>query len=159
MPDTNGHEGVEKGGRPAYDVRFAAIESRIAAVEVDVAVIPANSATKEDLQLLRTEMHAGHERIVTLLYEHKLQMLNAMSQQREDFQAALAKQREDFQAALAKQREDFHIAIAKQQEYFQAALLKTNVDFYKFITNQAWKLYGFASLVIGGVYFIARYVR
>ncbi|MYM26067.1 hypothetical protein GTP46_25895 [Duganella sp. FT135W] len=148
MPDTNGNEGVEKAGRPAYDVRFAAIEARAAAVETDVAVIHASFATKDDIQLLRSEMRDGHERILALLYEHKLEMKTAMAQQRDDFNAALAKQREDFNAALAKQWEDFH-----------TALTTTHMDFYKFLTNQAWKLYGFASVVIGGVYFIARYVH
>ncbi|MYM67582.1 hypothetical protein GTP45_12160 [Pseudoduganella sp. FT55W] len=159
MPDTNGNEGVENAGRPAYDVRFAAIETRLAAQEVDVAVIRANCATKEDIQLLRTEMHAGHERILTLLYEHKLQMQSAMAQQREDFLTALAKQREDFHTALAKQREDLHAALAKQREDFNAALAKTQVDLHKAILSHTLKLYGFASLVIGGVYFIARYVH
>jgi len=166
MPDTNGNEGVEKGARAAYDGRFAAIEARIAAGETEVAVIRASFATKDDIQLLRTEMRDGHERILTLLYEHKLEMKTAMAQQREDFNAALVKQREDFTAAVGGLREDFTAALAKQREDFNAALGKQRDDFYamhfrlqKEIINQMWKLSGFASLVIGGVYFIARYVH
>lgn len=177
MPDTNGNDSVEKGARAAYDGRFAAIEARIAAGETEVAVIRASFATKDDIQLLRTEMRDGHERILTLLYEHKLEMKAAMAQQREDFNAALVKQREEFNAALVKQREDFTAAIgglredftaalAKQREDFIAALGKQRDDFYamhfrlqKEIIGQMWKLSGFASLVIGGVYFIARYVH
>lgn len=144
MPDTNGNEGVEKGARAAYDGRFAAIEARIAAGETEVAVIRASFATKDDIQLLRTEMHAGHERILTLLYDHKLEMKTAMAQQREDFITALATQREEFHAALGKQRDDFYAMHFRLQ---------------KEIINQMWKLSGFASLLIGGVYFIARYVH
>jgi hypothetical protein len=102
MPDTNGNECVENGGRTIYDGRFAAVETRTAAAKTDVAVIRASFATKDNIQLLRSEMYAEHERILSLLYEHKLQMQTVMTQQREEFHAALAKQRENFHAALAK---------------------------------------------------------
>lgn len=166
MPDTNGNDNVEKGVRAAYDGRFAAIEAHIAAGETEVAVIRASFATKDDIQLLRTQMRDGHERILTLLYEHKLEMKTAMAQQREDFNAALVKQREDFNAAMGGLREDFTSALAKQREDFTAALSKQRDDFYAMhmhllreILSQMWKLSGFASLIIGGVYFIARYVH
>lgn len=155
MPDTNGNDSVEKGRSTVYDGRFAALETRTAAVETDVAVIRASFATKDDIQLLRTEMHAGHERILTLLYEHKLEMKAAMAQQREDFSAALAKQREDFNAALARQREEFNAALGKQRDDFHAM----HAQLLKDMRDHMWKLYGFASLMLGGVYFIARYVH
>jgi hypothetical protein len=155
MPDTNGNDSVEKGGRGAYDGRFAAIEARIAAGETEMAVIRASFATKDDIQLLRTEMRDGHERILTLLYEHKLEMKTAMAQQREDFNAALGTQREEFTAALARQREEFAAALARQRDDFYAMHMRLQRE----ILSQMWKLSGFASLLIGGVYFIARYVH
>lgn len=155
MPDTNGNDSVEKGRSTVYDGRFAAIETRTAAVETDVAVIRASFATKDDIQLLRTEMRDGHERILTLLYEHKLEMKAAMAQQREDFITALAKQREEFHIALAQQSHDFNAALSKQRDDFY----EMHFRLQKEIISQMWKLSGFASLVIGGVYFIARYVH
>ena len=78
MPGTIETESVER-----IDLRFVANESRIAAMAVDLAVIRSGSATKDELH-----------RILALLYEHKLEMQNALSKQREEFQAALSKQRE-----------------------------------------------------------------
>jgi len=126
MPGTIENQHVEPNAHPSYDVRFSVNEKWIIAVEVDVAVIRNSFATKEDVQ-----------HIVTLLYEHKLDVLTALSKQREDFHAALAKQREDFYAALAQ----------------------VQIDLGKTLMSHTWKLYGLASLVLGGVYFIARYVH
>jgi dsDNA-binding SOS-regulon protein len=170
MPGTIENERVESTAHPSYDVRFAAIETRITAMEVDLAVIRTSFATKDDVQ-----------RIITLLYEHKLEMSGALAKQREDFQTGLAyqreelqialakhreefqialyKQREEFQAALAKQREDFQAALAKQREDFHAALAQVQIDLGKTLMSHTWKLYGLASLVLGGVYYIARYVH
>ena len=159
MPGTIETESVEQMGRSPYDVRFAANESRIAAEEVDLAVIRNSFATKDDVQ-----------RILALLYEHKLEMQNAMSKQREDFYAELSKQRqgfdaalsiqrEDFHAALSKQREDFNAAFSKQREDFNAVLARVQIDLNKTLISHIWKLYGLASLVLGGVYYIARYVH
>lgn len=115
MPAIDSPPHAENGERPPTEVRLMALEARLTAVQVDLAVIRVSFATKDDIQ-----------RVLALLYEHKL-----------EFQTALAKQREDFNAALAKQREDLH----------------------KSLMSHMWKLYGFASLMLGGVYFIARYVH
>jgi hypothetical protein len=119
MPGTTDSQSVANEFRSVYDVRsemrLSAIETRITAVEVDVAVTKTSCSTKEDVQSLRLEMHAGHERIIAMLYEHKL----------------------EFQAALSKQHDDLN----------------------KTMMNHMWKLYGFASLMLGGVYYIARYVH
>lgn len=174
MPSAIEERGVEDSGRNSYDVRIRALET-------NVAVISNSFATKDDVQALRAEMHAGHERILTLIYETKIELLGrmnkqgeelqgamakqreefqaALAKQREEFQTALAKQREDFYTALAKQREDFHTALAKQQEDFHTALAETKLDLHKALMGHLWKLYGFASLMLGGVYFIARYVH
>jgi len=85
------------------------------AVEVELAVIRTSFATKDDVQ-----------RILNLLYEHKLEIF----------------------AALSKQREDFY-----------AALTQVQIDLHKTLIGHVWKLYGLASLVLGGVYYIARYVH
>lgn len=130
MLGTNENHRLEDSARNSYDVRIGALEK-------EVAVMQSNLATKDDFHALRTEMQASHERILTLLYEHKL-----------EFQQALAQQREYFNAALAKQREEFY-----------AALAETKLDLHKALIGHIWKLYGFASLVVGGVYFIARYVH
>ncbi|MBV7534426.1 hypothetical protein KW842_01475 [Duganella sp. sic0402] len=185
MSDAAENEVVRRDGRSEYDVRLAAME-------VNLAVVRASGATKDDLQLLRNEMLAGHERILVLLHEHKLQSQTAMSQQRdelnaalsklreefnaalsaqrldfhaalsklrEDFNAALSKQRDDFNAALSKQREDFNAGLSKQREDQHTALAQVQIDLHKAMMSHMWKLYGFASLMLGGVYFIARYVH
>ncbi|MHA4871234.1 hypothetical protein ACXZ1M_26450 [Duganella sp. PWIR1] len=163
MPGAIEEQRVEDSGRNSYDVRIRALET-------NVAVISNSFATKDDVQALRAEMHAGHERILTLIYETKIELLDrmnkqgeelqgAMAKQREEFYAALATQREDFYTALAKQREDFHTALAKQREDFYTALAETKLDLHKALMGHLWKLYGFASLMLGGVYFIARYVH
>ncbi|SHN39518.1 hypothetical protein SAMN05192549_1109 [Duganella sacchari] len=141
MLGTNENHRLEDSARNSYDVRIGALEK-------EVAVMQSSLATKDDFHALRTEMQASHERILTLLYEHKL-----------EFQQALATQREDFHTALAQQREYFNAALAKQREEFYAALAETKLDLHKALIGHIWKLYGFASLVVGGVYFIARYVH
>jgi hypothetical protein len=119
MPGTNESQRVASESRNVYDVRgemrLNSIETRVTAVEVDVAVTQANCSTKDDMQSLRAEMHSGHDRIIRTLYEHKL----------------------EFQETLARQRDDLN----------------------KGMMAHMWKLYGFASLMLGGVYFIARYVN
>ena len=161
---------IENAGRNAYDGRtdgrFAAMETRIAAVEVDLAVIRSSFATKDDVQ-----------RIMAILHEHSLELARqrtdfhaglgqlreefhiALAKQREEFNAALVKQREEFTAALAKQKEEFTAALANQREYFNAALATQQVELHKAMMGHIWKLYGSASLLIGAVYFIARFVH
>ncbi|USX24561.1 hypothetical protein NHH73_18280 [Oxalobacteraceae bacterium OTU3CINTB1] len=132
---------------------------RMSAVEVDVAVIRTSFATKEDVQSLRNEIHASTERIIGLLHEHKLEFNNALAKQREEFKDALAKQREDFFAALSAQREEFKDALANQRDEFKDALVEQRITLYNMQMSHMWKLYGFASLLMTGVYFIARYVH
>ncbi|MYM36656.1 hypothetical protein GTP38_20200 [Duganella sp. FT94W] len=152
MPGTNENQGAASQSRNVYDVssekRLSAVEARLTAVEVDVAVTKANCATKDDLQTLRAEMHAGHERIIAMLYEHELEFQADQAKQRDEFRTALAEQRQYFQAALTGQRDDFQAGMGKQRD-----------DLYHLMLNQMWKLYGFALLMLGGVYFIARYVH
>ncbi|MRX09854.1 hypothetical protein GJ697_18610 [Pseudoduganella sp. FT25W] len=196
MPNTNENERVENAARSAYD---AVIEKRIAAVETDVAVIRNSFATKEDAQriltllydqklefktaegALREDFHAAfarhreewsaalakqREEFNAALAKQKEEFNGALAKQKEELNAALAKQREEFNAALAKQRDEFNVALAKQREYIDAALAQLRVDILagqldmqKTMMNHMWKLYGFASLVVGGVYYIARYVH
>ena len=152
MPANNENEAIDNGRSSAYDgraeVRLAVVEKRVSAVEVDVAVIRSSFATKEDMELLRKEIHALSERMVSGFAEQKL-----------EFNLALAKQREEFNSALAKQREEFNSALAKQSAEFHAALGEQRIDLYKMHTAHIWRLYGFASLLMTGVYFIARYVH
>lgn len=152
MPVNNENEAIDNGPRSAYDgpaeVRLAIVEKRVSAVEVDVAVIRSSFATKEDVQSLRNEIYVLTERMVSGFADQKL-----------EFNMALAKQREDFHAALAKQREEFLTALADQREEFRAALNEQRIDLYKMHTAHIWRLYGFASLLMTGVYFIARYVH
>jgi DNA anti-recombination protein RmuC len=185
MPNTNENERVENAARSAYD---AVIEKRIAAVETDVAVIRNSFATKEDVQriltllydqklefktaegALREDFHAAfarhREEWSAALAKQREEFNAALAKQKEEFNGALAKQREEFNAALAKQRDEFNVALAKQREYIDAALAQLRVDILagqldmqKTMMNHMWKLYGFASLVVGGVYYIARYVH
>lgn len=184
MPANNEENPIENAPRGAYDgrveVRLAVVEKRVSAVEVDVAVIRNSFATKEDVASLRNEIHAFSERVITALHEQKLEFNVALAKQREDFNAALAhhreevrlmmsKQREDFFAALATQREEFKEALATQREEFKEALsnqrdefkdalVEQRITLYKMQMSHIWKLYAFASLLMTGVYFIARYV-
>lgn len=162
MPANNEENPIENAPRGAYDgrveVRLAVVEKRVSAVEVDVAVIRNSFATKEDVQSLRNEIHASTERIIGLLHEQKLEFTTALAKQREDFFAALAVQREEFKDALAAQREEFKDALAAQREEFKDALVEQRIKLYDMQMSHIWKLYGFASLLMTGVYFIARYV-
>lgn len=173
MPATNEENPIENASRAAYDgrvdARLAVVEKRVSAVETDVAVIRTSFATKEDVQSLRNEIHASTERIIGLLQQHKLEFNMALAKQREDFFAALARQREEFHTALARhreevkdalaaQREEFRNALAAQREEFKDALVEQRITLYKMQMSHTWKLYGFASLLMTGVYFIARYV-
>jgi dsDNA-binding SOS-regulon protein len=94
----------------------------------------------------------------------------ALAKQNEEFRAALAKQSEEFHVVLAKLSEEFHVALAKhreeflialagQRDEFRGALSEQRIDLYKMHTAHIWRLYGFASLLMTGVYFIARYVH
>jgi len=185
MPANNEENPIENAPRGAYDgrveVRLAVVEKRMTAVEVDVAVIRTSFATKEDVQSLRNEIHASTDRIIGLLHQQKLEFNMALAKQREDFFAALAAQRDEFKDALAAQREDFFAALAAQRDEFKGALAAQREDFFAALTAQRedvkdalgeqrialykmqmshmWKLYGFASLLMTGVYFIARYVH
>ncbi|NVM78471.1 dsDNA-binding SOS-regulon protein [Duganella sp. SG902] len=174
MHGTNENPRVEDSGKSSYDVRIAALET-------DVAVIRNSFATKDDITALRAEMHASHERLFALIYEFKLEVQTNSAKQREEFQTehatlrfdfkvaldkqreelntALAKQREELNAALAKQREEFNAALAKQREDFHIALQETRMDLHRALMGHVWRLYGFASLLLGCVYYIARYVH
>jgi hypothetical protein len=77
-------------------------------------------ATKDDFHALRTEMQASRERILTLLYQHKL-----------EFQQALATQREDF---IRRWRSSASISTPHWQnsaKSFYAALAETKLDLHK----------------------------
>jgi hypothetical protein len=56
---------------------------------------------------------------------------------------------------LHQQQLEFHDALARQRDDFNAAHLKLQQS----MMSHMWKLYGFASLMRGGVYCIARYVH
>jgi hypothetical protein len=185
MPANNEENPIENAPHGAYDgrveVRLAVVEKRMSAVEVDVAVIRTSFATKEDVASLRNEIRVFGERIITALHEQKLEFnialakqredlfaalaaqreefKNALATQREEFKDALATQRDEFKDALATQRDEFKDALAKQREEFKDALAEQRITLYKMQMSHMWKLYGFASLLMTGVYFIARYVH
>jgi hypothetical protein len=183
---------IENAGRAAYDgrtdSRFAAMETRMATVEVDLAVIRSSFATKDDVQRImailhehslefarqRADFQAGlvqqreyfnaalamqRGEFYSALAKQREELNAALVKQREELNAALVKQREELNAGLAKQREDFAAALASQKEYFNAALATQQVELHKAMMGHIWKLYGSASLLIGAVYFIARFVH
>lgn len=174
MPNANEEHRVEEGALNAYDVRLRAVEK-------DVAVMKTSFATKEDIERVMTALHQLELRFTSALASHREEVILALARQREDFQAALAshaqqfyasqeRQNELFNAALAKQDEKLSAALAKQSEQFSAAvsrlelkvttdLSQTKIDLYTIHMNHMWKLYGAASLLVAGVYFIARYVH
>jgi len=115
MPAIDDPPHASNGAHTPTEIRLSAVETRIAALQVDLAIVRASFATKDDVQ-----------RILTLLHQQQL----------------------EFHTALAKQREDFNVALAE-----------VKLEVHKALLSQTWKLYGFASLMLGGVYFIARYVH
>jgi hypothetical protein len=60
---------------------------------------------------------------------------------------------------LDKQHEELHWALARQREEFKMALAEANRDLLKMLMSHLWKVYGVGALMLGGVYFIARYVH
>lgn len=137
MPAIDDPQHAGNGAHTPTEIRLSAVETRIAAVQVDLAIVRASFATKDDVQ-----------RILSLLHHQQLEFNTALASQQLDFQKALDQQRLEFQTALAKQREDFNVA-----------LMEVKLEVHKALLSQTWRLYGFASLMMGGVYFIARYVH
>jgi hypothetical protein len=126
MPAIDDPPHASNGAHTPTEIRLSAVETRIAALQVDLAIVRASFATKDDVQ-----------RILTLLHQQQL----------------------EFHIALEQQRLEFHTALAKQREDFNVALAEVKLELHKALLSQTWKLYGFASLMLGGVYFIARYVH
>jgi hypothetical protein len=126
MPAIDDPPHASNGAHTPTEIRLSAVETRIAALQVDLAIVRASFATKDDVQ-----------RILTLLHQQQL----------------------EFHIALEQQRLEFHTALAKQREDFNVALAEVKLEVHKALLSQTWKLYGFASLMLGGVYFIARYVH
>jgi hypothetical protein len=126
MPATDDPLHASNGAHTPTEIRLSAVETRIAALQVDLAIVRASFATKDDVQ-----------RILTLLHQQQL----------------------EFHIALEQQRLEFHTALAKQREDFNVALAEVKLEVHKALLSQTWQLYGFASLMLGGVYFIARYVH
>jgi DNA anti-recombination protein RmuC len=113
---------IENAPRSAYDgrteMRFAAMDKRIAAVEVDVAVIRTSFATKDDVQ-----------RVIAILHEHKLEFTNGFACPRDDFHIALATHRDEFNQALAQHRADVNQALTQHRADFTQALTQHRADF------------------------------
>jgi len=126
MPAIDDPPHASNGAHTPTEIRLSGVATRIAALQVDLAIVRASFATKDDVQ-----------RILTLLHQQQL----------------------EFHIALEQQRLEFHTALAKQREDFNVALAEVKLEVHKALLSQTWKLYGFASLMLGGVYFIARYVH
>ncbi len=148
MPAIDDPPHASNGAHTPTEIRLSAVETRIAALQVDLAIVRASFATKDDVQ-----------RILTLLHQQQLEFNSALASQQLDFRTALERQRLEFHTALEQQRLEFHTALAKQREEFNVALAEVKLEVHKALLSQTWKLYGFASLMLGGVYFIARYVH
>lgn len=98
------------------------------------------------------------EEFQSALAHHREAVTAALTQHRDEVNAMLAKQREEFKDVLVAQREEFKDALMSQRDEFRAALVEQRIDLYKMHASHMWRLYGFASLLMTGVYFIARYV-
>lgn len=98
------------------------------------------------------------EEFQSALAHHREAVTAALTQHRDEVNAMLAKQREEFKDALVAQREEFKDTLMSQRDEFRAALVEQRIDLYKMHASHMWRLYGFASLLMTGVYFIARYV-
>jgi hypothetical protein len=129
MPANNEENPIENTPRGAYDGR---VEVRLAVVEKRV------SAVEVDVAVIRTSF-ATKEDVASL---------------RSEIHAST----ERIMGLLHEQKLEFNIALAKQREEFKDALVEQRIELYKMHSSHMWKLYGFASLLMTGVYFIARYV-
>lgn len=128
-----------------YGMRSASPRQR---AELYVALGKLRYEFQIELAKVRYEVQAG---LASLRLE--------MSKQREDFNHAFSIHREEFGAALSRHSEDMNAALAKHREDFNHALYETRMDLHRALMGHVWKLYGFASLLLGGVYYIARYVH
>ncbi|USX18301.1 MICOS complex subunit MIC60 [Oxalobacteraceae bacterium OTU3REALA1] len=99
------------------------------------------------------------EEVNAALTHHREDVNAALTHHRDEFNAALTHHREEVNLMIAKQREDFFGALFTQRDEFKDALVEQRIDLYKMHMAHMWKLYGFASLLMTGVYFIARYVH
>ena len=115
------------------------------------------------LAKLREEFQSAlahhRESVTAALTQHREEVKAMLVKQREEFKDALVAQREEFKDALMSQREEFKEALVAHRDEFRAALVEQRIDLYKMHASHMWKLYGFASLLMTGVYFIARYVH
>lgn len=185
MHGANENPRVEDSGRSSYDVRIAALETDVAvirnsfATKEDIAALRAEmnagferlfaliyefklevqANSSEHREEVRTELATHRYDFKVALDEQREHFSAALFSQREEFNVALSMQREAFNAALSTQREEFNIALYKQREDFHTALQETRMDLHRALMGHVWKLYGFASLLLGGVYYIARYVH
>lgn len=129
MPANNEENPIENASRGAYDGR---VEVRLAVVEKRM------SAVEVDVAVIRTSF-ATKEDVASL---------------RSEIHAST----ERIMGLLHEQKLEFNIALAKQREEFKDALVEQRIELYKMHASHMWKLYGFATLLMTGVYFIARYV-
>ena len=129
MPANNEENPIENTPRGAYDGR---VEVRLAVVEKRV------SAVEVDVAVIRTSF-ATKEDVASL---------------RSEIHAST----ERIMGLLHEQKLEFNMALAKQREEFKEALVEQRIELYKMHSSHMWKLYGFAPLLMTGVYFIARYV-
>ncbi|USX12020.1 hypothetical protein NHH88_20230 [Oxalobacteraceae bacterium OTU3CAMAD1] len=129
MPANNDENPIENASRGAYDGR---VEVRLAVVEKRM------SAVEVDVAVIRTSF-ATKEDVASL---------------RNEIHAST----ERIMGLLHEQKLEFNIALAKQREEFKDALVEQRIELYKMHASYMWKLYGFATLLMTGVYFIARYV-
>jgi hypothetical protein len=129
MPANNEENPIENASRGAYDGR---VEVRLAVVEKRM------SAVEVDVAVIRTSF-ATKEDVASLRNE-----IHACT--------------ERIMGLLHEHKLEFNIALAKQREEFKDALVEQRIELYKMHASHMWKLYGFATLLMTGVYFIARYV-
>ena len=170
----NDNHPVEKPVREPYDestmTRLARMESRVSVVEVDVATIRSSFATKDDLHavqmlLLDAIKQQGYElRLIidtrTDALAERIQGLEILlREQRAELLDIIHRQHTDLLDVIHAQRTDLLDVIHNQRTEIVAAFNEQRADTLKYMVSQAWRLYAFAAVLLGAVYFIARTIH
>lgn len=120
------------------------MESRISAVEVDVATIKSSFATKDDLHAMQ------------------MALLDAIKQQGLESRAAsdaLGTRIQKLELLIQQQRTDMIGLIQQQRIDTERFVHAQQTEMLKHLAGQAWRMYSFAAVLLGAVYFIARTIH
>lgn len=148
----NDNHPVAKQVGESYDEnavsRLTRMESRISAVEVDVATIKSSFATKDDL-------HAMQMALLDAIKQQGLE-LRANFDARSD---GLLTRIQNLELLIQQQRTELLGLIQQQRIDTERFVHAQQTEMLKHLAGQAWRMYSFAAVLLGAVYFIARTIH